>query len=422
MERKALFQPIQIGTVEVKNRLALLPLCLNYNLKGGLVSTQTKAFFAGRARDGLGLIVAGTLTVSNEVYKRRVGSGFMMMDHSAKPGLYELAELAHMFGTKIFMQFSYGMGHQISKKDQWPDPTADPITASPIETKLIPPAQPMKADAWHKRMGTEFQIANVEDMMTREATLKELEEIEDTQADAALALKTLGFDGVELHFGHGYFGAGFLSPRVNQRKDQYGGSPEKRMTFPKNCYEKARKRVGKDFAIGMRISLEEHVPGGQTLDDTKYICKEMEKLGLNYVSFTNGCHDAFDYYQPDEDGSMIEGAAVIKKALKIPVVTASIHDPDLAEKTVMEGKTDMVGLARALFADPHWISKAAEGKRPVRCIKCGLCWDHIVFGLPIRCTVNPELGFEQYLPGYLPERPMKSVLPPHLHSSRGKEK
>jgi dimethylglycine catabolism A len=417
MEGKFLFQPISIGNLEIKNRLALLPLCLNYNLKGGLVSNQTKAFFAGRARDGLGLIIAGTLTVSSEVYKRRVGSGFMMMDHTAKPGLYELAEMVHMFGCKIFMQFSYGMGHQISKRDQWPDPTADPITASPIDTKLKPPEHPMKADIWHKRMGGEFVITNVEEMMTREATIREIEEIENTQAEATVALRKLGYDGVELHFGHGYFGSGFLSPRINRRTDRYGGSPEKRMAFLKNCYTKARQKVGKDFVIGMRISIEEHVPGGQTIEDTKFICEEMEKVGLDYISFTNGCHDAFNYFQPDEDGTAIEGAGEIKKTLKIPVITPSIHDPDLAERAVAEGKTDMVGLARAHFADPHWVSKVAEGKKPVRCIKCGLCWDHIVFGLPIRCTVNPELGFEQYLLGYLPERPLKHILPPHLRGS-----
>lgn len=98
MERRFLFQPITIGKVEIRNRIAVMPLCLNYNLKGGLVSDQTKAFFAGRAKDGLGLIVAGTLTVSNVVRIRRVESGFMMMDHSAKPGLFELAEMVHMYG------------------------------------------------------------------------------------------------------------------------------------------------------------------------------------------------------------------------------------------------------------------------------------------------------------------------------------
>ncbi len=418
MERKSLFQPITIGNIEIKNRLAMMPLCLNYNLKGGLVSDQTKAFFAGRARDGLGLIVAGTLTVSNVVRIRRIESGFMMMDHTAKPGLFELAEMVHMSGCKILMQFSYGFGHQTSSKDQWPDPTADPIAASAVPFKLLPSGQPKKADGWHKRMGTEFKISRVEGLMPREATVEEIEEIENTQAEGALALQQLGYDGIEIHCGHGYFGAGFLSPRVNRRADQYGGSPEKRMTFLKNLYRKTREKVGEDFVIGMRLSLAEHVPGGQGIEDTKFICQEMEKLGLNYVSFTNGCYEAFNCFYPDEDGTMLDGAHEIRKAIKIPVITPSVHDPDLAEKAVAEGKTDMIGLARATIADPHWVSKAAEGKQPVRCVKCGVCWDHIVFGLPIRCTVNPECGFEQYLPGYLPERPVKHVLSPHLRASK----
>jgi 2,4-dienoyl-CoA reductase-like NADH-dependent reductase (Old Yellow Enzyme family) len=414
MERRFLFQQITIGNAEIKNRLAMMPLCLNYNLKGGLVSNQTKAFFGGRAKDGLGLIIAGTLTVSNVVRIRRVESGFMMMDHTAKPGLFELAEMVHLYGCKIFMQFSYGFGHQTSSKDQWPDPAADPIAASAVGFKLLPSGQLKKAIAWHKKAGSEFQISKVEGLMPREATIEEIEEIEDTQAEGALALKQLGYDGIEIHCGHGYFGAGFLSPRINRRTDRYGGSPEKRMTFLKNLFTKSREKVGDDFVIGMRINVAEHVPGGQTVEDTKFYCQEMERLGLNYISLTDGCYEAFNYYLPEEDGTMLEGASVIKKAVKIPVITPSVHDPDLAEKAVAQGKTDMIGLARAILADPHWVSKAATGKRPVRCIKCGLCWDHIVLGLPIRCSVNPECGFEQYLPEYLPERPIHRVWPPHL--------
>ena len=418
MERRSLFQPIKIGGIEIRNRLAMMPLCLNFNLKGGLVSDQTKAFFAGRAKDGLGLIVTGTLTVSNVVRIRRVESGFMMMDHTAKTGLFELAEMIHMYGARIIMQFSYGFGHQTSSKDQWPDPTADPIAASAVPFKLLTSGQPKKAVEFHRRMGREFKISRVEGLMPREATVEEITEIENTQADGALALKQLGFDGIEIHCGHGYFGAGFLSPRVNRRTDRYGGSPEKRMTFVRNLYRKTREKVGEDFVIGMRISIAEYVPGGQTIEDTKFVCTEMEKMGLNYVSFTNGCYESFNRFYPDEDGTMLDEAHEIRKALKIPVITPSVHDPDQAERAIAEGKTDMIGLARAIMADPHWVSKAAEGKQPVRCVKCGLCWDHIVAGLPIRCTVNPECGFEQYLPGYLPERPIKPVRPPSLRGDR----
>ena len=190
------------------------------------------------------------------------------------------------------------------------------------------------------------------------------------------------------------------------------------MTFLKNLYHKTRKKVGRYFVIGMRISLEEHIPGGQTLEDTKFICREMEKLGLDYISFTNGCYETFHRYLPDEDGTMLDGASEIKRVVKIPTITPSVHDPDLAEKAVSEGRTDMIGLARALLADSQWVSKASAGKRPVRCIKCGLCWDQIVLGLPIRCTVNPECGFEQYLQRYQPETPLQRVWPPHLRPSK----
>ena len=415
MERQHLFEPITIGKCDIKNRIAMTPMCLNYNLKGGLVSEQTKAFFRMRAKDGLGLLIAGTITVSNVVRIRRVESGFMMMDHTAKPGLFELAELMHRNGCKIFMQFSLGFGHQTSSSDQWPDPTADPIAASAVGFDLPESGYPKKAVEYHRKHGTEFYISRVKGFMPRAATIEELQEIEDTQAEGALALKQLGYDGMEIHCGHGYFGAGFLSPRINQRTDEYGGSPEKRMTFLKNMYKKARAKAGDDFVIGLRISIAEYVDGGQTIEDTKFICKEMEKMGLNYVSVTNGCYETFNKFQPDKDGTMLAGASELKQVLSIPVITPSVHDPDKAEAAIAEGKTDMIGLARAHLADPRWVTKAREGKKRVKCVKCGLCWDHIVRGLPIRCTVNPECGFEQYFEDCLPERPLKHILPPHLH-------
>jgi NADPH-dependent glutamate synthase beta subunit-like oxidoreductase/2,4-dienoyl-CoA reductase-like NADH-dependent reductase (Old Yellow Enzyme family) len=400
MERRSLFEPITIGSIKIKNRIAMTPVCLDYNDRGR-ITEQMKAFYVARAKGGVGLFIPGTITVSKVVSARRVASGFEMMDHSFKPELANFAEALHMFGAKVFFQISFGFGQQSGSRAQWPDPTVEPIAISAGQQRMLPKSLPRKSIEWYKKRGLDTPLATHSDVMPREATIEEIEEIENSTALGSTTLKALGYDGMEIHCGHGYFGGETLSALRNKRTDMYGGSLGKRMTFLKNIYLKTREKVGTDFAIGMRISIDERVPGGQTLEDTKFICQEMERLGIDYISLTDGCHEAWYYTEPDESGTMLDGAAEIKKLVRIPVITPSVNDPSMAEKAIAEGKTDMIAMVRGLIADPNWANKAAEGKRVIECIKCNAgCWGRLWQGLPIRCTVNPEVGFEQYNPEY----------------------
>ena len=378
----------------------MTPVCLDYNDRGR-ITEQMKAFYVARAKGGVGLFIPGTITVSKVVSARRVASGFEMMDHSFKPELANFAEILHMFGAKIFFQISLGFGQQAGSRAQWPDPTVEPIAISAGQQRMLPESLPRKSVEWYRKRGLDTPLATHSDVIPREATPAEIQEVENSTAEGSAALKALGYDGMEIHCGHGYFGGETLSPLRNKRTDRYGGSLEKRMTFLKNVYFKTREKVGEDFVIGMRISLEERIPGGQTLEDTKFICREMERLGIDYISLTDGCHEAWHYTEPDESGTMLAGASEIKGLLRIPVITASVNDPRMAEKAISEGKTDMIAMVRGLIADPNWANKAAEGKRVTECIKCNAgCWGRLWQGLPIRCTVNPEVGFEQYNPEY----------------------
>jgi len=395
-----IFEPITIGSVRIKNRIVMTPVCLDYNDRGR-ITEQMKAFYVARAKGGVGLFIPGTITVSKVVSARRVASGFEMMDHSFKPELANFAEILHMFGAKVFFQISFGFGQQSGSRAQWPDPAVEPIAISAGQQRMLPESLPKKSIEWYKNRGLHTPLATHSDVIPREATVEEIEEIENSTAEGAASLKALGYDGIEIHCGHGYFGGETLSPLRNRRTDRYGGSPEKRMTFLKNVYIKTREKVGNDFVVGMRISLDEHVPGGQTLEDTKFICQEMERLGMNYISFTDGCHETWYHTEPDQSGAMLEGTSEIKKLLKIPVIAGSVNDPVTAAKAIGEGKTDMIAMVRGLIADPNWPDKAARGKRVRECIKCNAgCWGRLWQGLPIRCTVNPEVGFEQYNPEY----------------------
>jgi len=421
-----LFKPIKIGNLEVKNRIAFPPMCTSYqNPVNGHVTEQLKAFYAARALGGAGLLIPGTVTVTKLHADRRGPSGLKMLDHAAKLGLAELAETAHMFGSKIFLQISTGQGRQVYSKKQWVDPSLDVISASAIPYRVNREMLPSKAVEWHKKRGIDWSYGydengklkyDGEGMIPREATIEEIEATAQSVIDSVPQLQALGFDGVEIHSCHGYFAFSFLSPRLNKRTDQYGGSFENRTRLLRTMIEGARKKVGDDFVIGTRLTLEEHVPGGLTIEDTKEICKGVEEWGVDYISFSDGSYDAFKYFVPDEDGTMLGNASVIKGVVKIPVITTSVHDPDMAEAAVKTGKTDLVGLARGMLADPEWANKVAEGKRPVKCIRCNAgCWDRLMLGLPLRCTLNPEAGFEQYNPKYLPlNAPHKRIEMPHI--------
>jgi 2,4-dienoyl-CoA reductase-like NADH-dependent reductase (Old Yellow Enzyme family) len=411
-KKEALFQPIRIGNVEIRNRVAMTAMCTSYQDHLGHATEQSKAFINARAKGGVGLIIAGSVTVTKLHADRRGNSGYKMLDSFAHSGLADLAEQAHLFGSIIFMQISIGQGRQVYHKHTWVNPQLDVISASPVPLYIPPEMYPRKPVEYHKKMGLEYiKFCGDEALIPREATIAEIEETEDTVAASVPILKSLGYDGVEIHSSHGYFAFSFLSPRQNLRTDQYGGDLQQRMTFLRNLLRKSRQAVGKDFVIGVRLTLDEHIEGGLTLEHTKVIAKEVEREGANYICFSDGSHEAMKYYFPDESGTMIERAAEVRKLLSIPVITPSVDDPDQAEEVIRAGKADMIGMARGLLADPNWINKVAAGKRPVRCIRCNYgCMNRLKRGLGLRCVVNPELGFEQYIPEYRPSRPISRHL------------
>ena len=393
---QALFQPITIGNLEIKNRIAMAPLCNHMATPGGYVNEQVKAWFAARAKGGAGLIITcGVMgNVRNPVHHLNLS----VANWTHKPGMSELAETIHAFGAKVFTHASAGMGRQIGQ----PSPSAVPIE---IYSELMPQI----AIREHEKRGLEYHglLEPKPGSISKVLSIDEIVELEDITSDVVLQSRECGFDGTEIMFGHGQLGMQFLSPRTNRRTDEYGGSLENRMRLMKNTLTKTRQKVGRDFCVGIRVSGEEHMPGGLTHEEVKKICQEVENM-VDFVELTDGCYEALKYLVPDEDGTMLEYAESLKKILKIPVITPSIHNPDMAAQAVERGSTDMVSLGRALIADPAWANKVAEGKRPVKCIRCNIgCLDKVRAGFPLRCEVNPSAGLEQYIPQYRRSAPFK---------------
>lgn len=399
---EVLFQPITIGKLEIKNRIVMAPLCTHQATPGGYVNNQIKAWFAARAKGGTGLIVSSPAMNNAKLAETSSHLNLRLYDHSHRKGMSELAEVVHAFGAKIFI--ITGPGHGRDTGNRSPSPSAVPM-------EFHPELLPSRAVAEHKKRGLIYGFAeylkSVSGVVPRVITIDEIVELEDSMANMVLMARQVGLDGVLFNFGHGHLGHQFFSPRMNKRHDVYGGSLENRARLLMNTLNKTRAKVGRDFCVGIRISGEEHMPGGLSPDDVRRICQLAEPL-IDYILLTDGCYEASKYTFPDEDGTMLKYAEGLKQVLKIPVITPSIHAPEMAARAVADGKTDMVALGRALIADPEWSNKIAEGKRPVKCIRCNIgCLRFYWEGTPVRCMVNPEAGLEEYIPEYHLSRPFK---------------
>lgn len=235
---------------------------------------------------------------------------------------------------------------------------------------------------------------------------KDMSEVANDWAETAKNAKEMGFDLVMLHFGHGWLPAEFLSPLFNKREDQYGGSLENRMRFPKMIIERVREAVGPDFIIDMRISASECVEGSIQFEDVLKFIKEIEDkidmvhisagLDIDHEGNVHAVPTIFKEHMPN-----VDWAAEVKRNVKIPVtVVGAIMSPAEAENIIAEGKADFVALGRPLIADPYWPQKAKEGRDEdiVPCLRCQYCYHISTDRKNVGCSVNPRYRRQHLVP------------------------
>jgi 2,4-dienoyl-CoA reductase-like NADH-dependent reductase (Old Yellow Enzyme family) len=391
-----MFKPIKIGNAEIKNRLVMAPATNNFS-QGGYPTYQQIAYHAARAKGGVGLIITSPAKYGMPGYQGHVLSQYLS-ERGHMPIWNEFVETIHAFGAKAFGQIAPGA----SGRQNLPGSKAKGVSPVPVE-KIAPENIPKGEKDFEARKGLSCLWDLYKGAPTpEELTIEEIQWNENSYVVVAKLMRECGFDGAELHFAHGYLGDNFISPRTNFRKDEYGGSFENRTRFFRNAVTKTRAQVGNDFVLGARLTGEEHMPGGLTIEESSRVAKMGEEVGLDYIHLSAGCWEAAKWYVPDEDGTMLPQAEVMKRTLKIPVITPSIHRPVAVEEAIREGKTDLVSLCRPLIADPEWVNKVAQGdeNRIRRCIRCLACLRRTRHGLGMRCEVNREVGQEQYMPGY----------------------
>ena len=366
-----LFEPGIIGKMSVKNRIVMAPMATNFAGASGEVNDRLVKYYAERARGGVGLVIVENSTIKHPEGKC-VACQLRIDGDKYIPGYQELAEAVHLYGAKIFQQIVHA-GRQVH------DPEGvQAVAPSPIPCGFV-------------------QIP------VRELNTDEIQDLIERFADAALRVKKAGMDGVEIHAAHGYLICEFLSPYTNKRSDEWGGSLEGRLKFLMEVIKHTRDKVGPDFPIGVRISADEFITGGLTLEETKEIASRAEVAGIDVLHVAAGIYESGPkMIEPMryEEGWRVYLAEGIKKAVNIPVITVGqIKTPDFAEQVLNDRRADFVAIGRALIADPEWPCKAEEGrKKDIRkCISCniGCIGGHVFSDLFMRCTVNPVVGREK---------------------------
>jgi 2,4-dienoyl-CoA reductase-like NADH-dependent reductase (Old Yellow Enzyme family)/thioredoxin reductase len=375
-----MFEPAQLGHLHLKNRLIASPVTPNYASPEGFVTERVLQFYKLRAQSGVAMVITEGAYIhpTGKSYTNQLG----IYNPILKPGLSMLAHEIHSAGAMAAVQLHHAGWRTKSSI----------MGRSPLSSEAkscysgLPPSQEM--------------------------TTLQAEQIISAFASAALLAKQAGFDGVDIHGAHGYLITCFLSPVTNHRTDRFGGeTPAGRAQFAIEVVKAIRGVVGDDFVVMMKLSADEFISGGYTVDDMKIVAPLLEEAGLNGVTISAGTVGGvvpFDAAWPQytmrtlpmgtPHKAYAHFAQQLKTVLTIPVIAVGkVHTAQDAEDILNNEQADFIALGRALIADPMWPQKVREGRedeiRP--CIACNQgCFDRLAEQQDVRCTVNANMGDE----------------------------
>ncbi|MBT4264603.1 MAG: FAD-dependent oxidoreductase [Deltaproteobacteria bacterium] len=372
---KHLLAPIKIKTMELANRVVLPAMGTQLGNPDATVSEALLAYLKRRVKGGAGLVITEITAVhpSGIVSPNQIAA----YDDCFISGLKKLSGCIHEAGGKAAMQLHHAGRESffLLNKKAAIAPSAIP---SPM-TRLVP----------------------------REITRKEISDVIVSFARAAIRARESGFDAVEVHAAHGYLLMQFFSALSNQRNDEYGGTFKNRARFTLEVLKEIRREVGEDFPILLRISTEEFIQNGYTIDEMQTILPDLIKAGADVIHASVGTYGspALIFCAPPEyqPGFNVWRAKKVKEKVDVPVITVGrFADPDLADKIIADGEADLVSFGRQHLADPDFLAKFREGrpKEIRKCIACNQgCIERLILeGKSIRCAINPETGQETIYP------------------------
>jgi 2,4-dienoyl-CoA reductase-like NADH-dependent reductase (Old Yellow Enzyme family)/thioredoxin reductase len=377
-----LLSPIKVGNTWLRNRIITAPTTIHSASNGEQYPTEEAiVHFANKAKAGAALVTcAGVSFVPTEDDGEH--ASWDVYKFNSLNALAHLAESIHFYGAKASMELGGGgmTGGGYAVSDGAPLINLQPGREMPVE---------------------------------------EIHRLVKCYGYAAEAVKKAGFDGVFLHFGHGLQVAQFLSPLTNKRTDEFGGSLENRARYPVMAIDAIRERVGRDMLIEVRISGTEVEEGGFGLEEA-IAFTEMIQDKIDMIQVSCGMHNPKYMTVVHPCGFLpsipnVYLAEAFKKSgkIKIPVVTiGGIQDLDEAEQILVDGRADILSIARGIIAETDLVNKAYAGRNEdvTPCIKCMRCLDSGVFGHKFLCAVNPVIGMEHVLPTMIqPPKAKKKV-------------
>ena len=383
-----LFEPLNIGSITVKNRISQCAMDPGPFVANGVFQQKNANILIRRAKGGVGLIVTGCNLVEN-------GDGSMFADNADVfiPGAKKMMDEIHSYGGKCFIQLSAGVGRNLQMTEESAPGLPEIFKVAPSDGTPNVYAPNVK----HKGMSKEHIRKMIKGF-----------------GDASEAAKAVGIDGIEVHALHeGYLLDQFSIASINRRTDEYGGSMENRLRFVREILEEIKQRCGKDYPVIIRFSVESKMKGfnsgrlpmekdteefGRSRSEAGEMAKALEDMGYDALNTDNGSYDAWYWAHPPvymPKLCNLEDAVYVKQFVNIPVICAGrMDDPERAGKAIAEGGIDGIALGRALLADPDWPNKVERGKfedvRP--CIACQAGCLRTFLGDAMTCVINPRLG------------------------------
>ncbi|MGV9412461.1 FAD-dependent oxidoreductase [Nocardia sp. NPDC003693] len=361
-----LFEPLDLGFTTLRNRVVMGSMHTGLEDRAWHTN-RLAAYFAERAKGGVGLIITGGYAPNRTGWLMPFGAKLTNKTEAYRHRA--ITKAVHAEGGKIALQILHAGRYSYMPGS---------VSASAIKA----PINPLKP---------------------RALSSKGVEQTIDDYARCAHLAKFAGYDGVEIMGGEGYFINQFLAPRTNRRKDKWGGSSENRRRIAGEIVRRVRKAVGPDFIIVFRLSMADFVENGQTWDEIEAVAKDVEAAGATIINTDIGWHEARvpTIVTSVPRGAFVKWTAKVKDVVSIPVCASNrINMPETAEEILTRGDSDLVSLARPLLADPDWARKAQEARDDEinTCIACNqACLDHAFQMKTVSCLLNPRAGHETEL-------------------------
>ncbi|MDD4389272.1 MAG: FAD-dependent oxidoreductase [Eubacteriales bacterium] len=389
MKYGELFKPFKIGKLEIKNRICMAPM-----LPGGHldecknVTDETIAYYEERAKGGAGLIITGASFPDSRLEITDFTKSPFACPDTFRVQTKKLVDAVHRYGCKLFFQMQLGTGR----------------TGVPAILEGLPVAPSAVANRYDP------------DVTCRPLTTEEVYRLIEAVIQGAVLAQQAGADGVNVNgVKGGYLGDQFATAAFNHRTDEFGGGVDGRIRLMIKIIEGIKERCGADFPVTTRVGTKAHMkaervghlPGeeytefGRDVEESLEIAKKLEEAGYDGIVFGTGTYDSIYWLYPPmymHDGCYLEEAAILKKAVNIPVICpGKLSAPEMANKAIKDGLIDALSVGRGLVADPYWPNKVKTGQvediRP--CIYCNNgCLARVLSGIDMKCAVNPDVFCE----------------------------